>query len=176
MFEELIKNAKKGDKEAFTNVILNVQKDLYIIAKIKLKDEDDICEAVQETMIEAYKNIKNLRHIEYFKTWIIRILINKCNRIYSAKKKFYLSVTEYTDINENTTTEKDVIDKIDFYYLIKDLKNDEKTILTLYYFLNYTTKEISQILKMKESTIRSKISRSKKKLYNHLKEKEVYYE
>lgn len=53
---------------------------------------------------------------------------------------------------------------IDFQFLIKNLKNDEKTILTLYYCEQYTTKEISAILRKNESTIRSKISRAIKKL------------
>ena len=48
--------------------------------------------------------------------------------------------------------------------LIRNLEADEKLILTLYYCSGYTTKEISKILKKKESTIRSKISRSKQKL------------
>ena len=49
--------------------------------------------------------------------------------------------------------------------LIKDLSADEKLILTLYYYSRYTTKEISKITKIKENTIKSKISRAKEKIY-----------
>lgn len=61
---------------------------------------------------------------------------------------------------------------IDFQFLIKNLKNDEKTILTLYYCEKYTTKEISVILRKNESTIRSKISRA----INKLKKEYLYKE
>ena len=80
--EQLIKLAKEGNQEAFTKAILLIEDELYKIARARLDCESDIEDAVQETIIEAFYSLKKLRKIEYFKTWIIRILINKCNRIY----------------------------------------------------------------------------------------------
>lgn len=59
--EELVKRAKVGDNQAFTELIMNIQMDLYKIAKAKIKDDDDINEAVQETIIKAYSSIKKLK-------------------------------------------------------------------------------------------------------------------
>ena len=56
--------------------------------------------------------------------------------------------------------------------LIKNLDYEEKIILTLYYCSNYTTKEISKILKKNENTIRSKMSRAKIKIKNQYKGEE----
>ena len=84
--EELIQKAKNGDKEAFTTIMLSLEKDLYKIAKTRLKNDDDIYDAIQETIIEAFKSIKKLKNTEAFKTWIIRILINKTNDIFRRKK------------------------------------------------------------------------------------------
>ena len=84
--EELIQKAKTGDKEAFTTIMLSLEKDLYKIAKTRLKNDDDIYDAIQETIIEAFKSIKKLKNTEAFKTWIIRILINKTNDIFRRKK------------------------------------------------------------------------------------------
>ena len=58
----------------------------------------------------------------------------------------------------------DVNSKLDFYILIKNLNEKEKLAITLYYSENFTTKEISKILKEPESTIRNRISRAVKKL------------
>ena len=85
--EELIKKAKDGDKEAFTTLMLSLEKELYKIAKARLKNDDDIYDAIQETIIEAFKSIKKLKKIEAFKTWIIRILINKTNDIFRRRNK-----------------------------------------------------------------------------------------
>ena len=55
--EELVEKAKKEDKQAFTNLILSIQRDLYCIAKSKIRNENDIDDIIQETMIIAFLNI-----------------------------------------------------------------------------------------------------------------------
>ena len=85
--EELILKAQKGDKEAFTEIILAFENDLYKIAKTRIINEADIEDAIQETMIETYKSIKKLKEPKKLKKWLIKILINKCNRIYKRKYK-----------------------------------------------------------------------------------------
>lgn len=56
--ESLIEKAKQGDERAFTKLILNYEQDLYKIALTRLHSEDDIQEAIQETMISIYKHRK----------------------------------------------------------------------------------------------------------------------
>ena len=73
--EELIERAKKGDKNAFSQLIKSVENNLYWIAKTRIKNDDDIGDVLQETIYKSYKNIKKLRENSYFKTWIVKILI-----------------------------------------------------------------------------------------------------
>ena len=91
----LVKLAKKNDKEAFCKLITYIKKDLYLIAKTKLKNEDDIADVIQDTIIVCYKNIKNLRDINAFKAWAIKILINKCNKLYGKQKNLDVSMLGY---------------------------------------------------------------------------------
>lgn len=160
--EELIKRAKNKDQEAFTELILGIEKELYVIAKIRIKQQDDMYDVIQETMLKAYSNLHKLRENKYFKTWMIRILINECNKKY--KKRKYQEVTYESQIIEEELFYEDTHEKIHFEALITPLEEKEKIIITLYYYLKYTTKEISQILHIKESTIRSKIARAKTKM------------
>ena len=48
--EDLIKKAKSGDKLAFTELMLQMQDELYKIAKIRLKNDDDVFDVIQDTM------------------------------------------------------------------------------------------------------------------------------
>ena len=80
--EELIEKAKNNDKRAFSELIISIEKELYLIAKTKLKSDDDIGDAIQEAIYKSYKNLRKLRDNSLFKTWIIKILINECNNIY----------------------------------------------------------------------------------------------
>ena len=52
--EELVEKAKNGDKNSFTKLMLMVERELYYIAKSRLKDDDDVYDAIQETTIIAY--------------------------------------------------------------------------------------------------------------------------
>lgn len=60
-FEELVKKSQKHDELAFTKLIHSIENEMYRIAKIKLKKDDDVFEALQNTIILIYKNIKNLK-------------------------------------------------------------------------------------------------------------------
>lgn len=156
--EELVYKAKQGDKEAFTYLILQLDDDLYKIAKTRLNNEEDILDAIQETMISAYKSVHKIRNEEFFKTWIIKILINKCNDIYKNKKAIVIS------LNESVAGNNISDDNLNFEFIMKQLNYDERIAMTLYYLERYTTKEISKILKTNENTIKTRISRAKEKI------------
>lgn len=163
--EELVKKAKRNDEDAFNELILLTQKEMYLIAKTKLKNEDDIADAIQETILSCYKNLRKLRNNKFFKTWLIKILMNECNKIYKKRKKQMVSYEEKE--TENYWITEDIsFENISFDILIRNLNDEEKLILTLYYYVGYSTKEISKLLKIKESTCRSKIARAKIKLRN----------
>lgn len=85
--EELVIRSLDGDKDAFTQLIQLISVDLYRVAKARLENIEDINDAIQETILIGYKSIQNLEEPKYFKTWIIKILINECNKIYKQNKK-----------------------------------------------------------------------------------------
>ena len=163
--EELIEEAKKGNKDAFTNLVIDIENDLYKIAKTRISNESDIDDAVQETMIEAYKNIRKLRENQKFKKWIITILVNKCNKIYKRKYEKDVSIDEYNlDKYIGSNSYKNIEDDLNFYSLLKQLKYEERIVIILYYMEQYSIKDIKEILKMNENTVRTHLFRARKKI------------
>lgn len=166
--EELVEEAKKGDKEAFSTLIMSLEKDLYKIAKMRLRDDEDIYDAVQETILIAFKSIKKLKHAEYFKTWIIRILINQSKSIYRQKSK--KKILSFEDTEKEITSEilnsniEDIDIALDFDFMCKNLKYEDRNIIILYYMERFTDKEIGQILNLKERTVTTKRTRAKQKI------------
>ena len=73
--EELVEKSKKGDNQVFSDLIISIENELYKIARTRLRNEDDIKEAVQETIVKSFSSIKKLRNSKFFKTWIIKILM-----------------------------------------------------------------------------------------------------
>ena len=171
--ENLIKRAKDGDKEAFTELMLSIE-ELYRISKVRLKNEDNIADAIQNTMLIAFKSIKRLKHVEYFKTWIIRILVNECNYIYRKNKKVEIS---YEDIqNDINISEFDKVDeKLDFDFICSKLDYKERMIIILYYKDRFTDKEIGKILNIKENTVKTKRTRIKQKIKKFIKKGDELY-
>ncbi len=174
--EELIKNTLNGDKHSFEVLIDSVESDLYRVAQAKLSNIDDINDAIQETITKAYSKLHTLKKSKYFRTWIIKILINECNVIYRKKYKQAkifnkLSISKITD--EVTNPFNIVEDKIDFDILLKHLNEKEQLILALYFNSKFIPDEISDILGINVNTVKSIIYRAKEKLKKFVEKEEL---
>lgn len=163
--EDLIEKAKCGSVEAFTEIVLIIEKELYKIAKNKLKNEEDALDAIQNTLMYAYKAIRNLKHNNYFKTWIIKILINECNKIYiriNIERKLVSTKNEYY-------SDDSIDEKLNFIAICKNLNEEEKRIIFLYYNEKYTDKEIGKLLSLNKNSVKTKRHRAKNKIKKYIK-------
>ncbi len=162
-----LNRAKNKDREAFEKIINKYSKKLYVIAKSKVGSDEDAKDIVQNTLIQAYLSIHKLKDLSKFNAWITKILINNCKKLYKSKK---IKLVSYDKIEENNSyfkTEEDISnlnENQSFYDLISFLEEKDRLIITMYYLNEYTTKDISEILKINESTLRSRISKIKEKI------------
>ena len=136
--------------------------DLYKIAKARLKQDDDVFDVIQETMLIAFKSIKKLNKPLYFKAWLIKILINKSNDLYKKKnKKNIISLECLQDYKEKDRLSIDSIEtSLDFYFICKYLDYEKRIIIMLFYMEKFTDKEIGKILDLKENTVKTKRRRA----------------
>ena len=161
--EFLIKKAMKGDSEAFISLINKHELSMYKAAKAILHNEEDIGDAIQETIIAAYKSIQTLKQTTYFKTWLTRILINKCNDIIRNNQNIV-----FIDTYKEEGYRDKAHEKLEFDEAFDKLADEYKLVLNLYYVDGVNLREISEILDENENTIKSRISRGKKQLKNFL--------
>lgn len=174
MNKELIKKAQKGDKIAFEQIINYYQNTLYKIARTRLNTIEDIEDAIQETIISAYKSIHKLYNVSKLKSWLITILINQCNYVYKQKQKNESISFDLIEERNYIDNSSQINSNIELESLMETLNNDEKTILLLYYSERYKTKEIGKILNINDCTIRTIIYRAKKKIEKKIKEEKMY--
>lgn len=153
----LVKRAQKNDVEAFTGLIEKHKMTLYKTAKSYLRNEEDIADVMQDTVLSAYEHICDLKNAAYFKTWITRILINHCKNL--LKKQ-----NQYETVEWLADTEAAPEDDREFYELLKELPEDYRIIFVLYYGEGFRVKEIAEILELNENTVKSKLIRGRKKL------------
>ncbi|MGL4913119.1 MAG: sigma-70 family RNA polymerase sigma factor [Romboutsia sp.] len=158
--------AKTGDKEAYVRLVRENKEAMYRIAKSIVSIDADVEDAVSETILNAYMNINKLRKNEYFKTWIIRILINECNLILKKRKR----EVGLDELTLNSFIKEDYKKDIDLYNAINNLDYDLKITTLLFYFEDMKYYDIAKVLNIREGTVKSRLSRAKEKLYKLLEE------
>ena len=157
-----------SENKSFENRITDVYQYLYTFAYIRLGNRENALDAVQDTMLLAYKNYNTLRNKELFKTWTTRILINTINKIIKKEKNY--NYFKELPLHKDITFDES---EIYFLDLISSLKEKERDIMYLKYFLKYSDKEISETLKIPIGTVKSKHSRSLLKLKKILEREDL---
>jgi len=170
----LVEEAKLGNNEAFEQLIVENKLKMYKVAKSILKNEDDVCDAIQNALMSAYTNLNKLQNNQFFSTWLIRILINKCYDIANKNQKLYSNVTDIEEYNTNDNLKS--FDNYDSESLVENvlckIDDDLKTITVLYYYNDYSVSEIARILDIPEGTVKSRLSRARSKIYEIIKSEE----
>lgn len=164
--KEKLKDKRTKSEEEFIEYLQEIEGDLYRIAKTRLLQDEDIYDAIQEASIISYNEyVKRNKGIENFKAWIICILINECNHIYKKQKKqINLYEKELMHNREDINQIEDIDNEISFEQILSSLKYEDRLIMNLYYGSKFTYSEISKILKKNENTIKTRISRAKKRI------------
>ncbi len=160
--ETLVRKAQSGDAEAFICLMEECKMTLRRVAYGYLGNDEDVADAIQDTILAAYESLGALQKREHFKTWLVRILINNCTKTWRRKKR---SISWeggcYADYVQEADQEKA---DVEFKQLLMSLPEDSRIIFQLYYGEQFTTKEIASVLDMKESTVKSRLHRGREQL------------
>lgn len=150
-------------KEAFTELVLDSEPTLYRVAMSMLRNEKDCEDATQTAILTAYEKLGTLKHEEYFKTWLVRILINVCN-------KQLKSAAKNTEIYDNVHSTENAEVSTEIRMAIESLPVKIRQVVVLYYIEDFSVKEIKSIVKIPEGTVKSRLSKGRALLNDYLKD------
>lgn len=153
----LVQRARRQDKTAFIQLMEKHKSSMYKVARAILKNDEDVADAMQETILTCWEKIHTLRQDAYFKTWLTRILINHCNAMY---RKRQLCVAE---VQEEGGTEHGYCD-VEWKVVLNALEEKYRLLIVLYYVEGFKSREIADMLGIKESTVRTRIARAREQL------------
>lgn len=151
------------NKKQFTTQVLEAEKSLYHIAKSILGNDEDCADAMQNAILHAFEKLYTLRDEKYFKTWLTRILINECNHIIRSRKE-QIPYEDYYEVQ----TRAEQGDYSPVYEAVMELEDHYRTPLILFYVEGFSVKEICQILKLSQSTVKTRLYRGRKLLKEKL--------
>lgn len=149
-------------KEQFTMEYQNIYKDLYKMALYTLGNEEDAKDIVSDTVLDAFAGSSSLRDESKFRSWIFKILSNKCKK----KIKEYVANREFlVELGEDIPgSNEPSIDKILLAQALSSISEKERLIVNMILVAGFSSREVGKILMMKDTTVRSTYSRSIKKM------------
>lgn len=152
------------NKEQFSKLIKACSGSMYRLAVGMLQNQQDAEDAVSEAVLRACENIGKLRSTEKFKAWIMQITANEARKIYNQRKRTFVSehLEEWMPVFEDEHHELwDAVMKLDVAF---------REAIILFYYDRLSIREIAKVLKVKEGTIKSRLSRGKSQLREMLEE------
>ena len=157
---------RKQDTDAFMGLIEENMQPMYKTAWAILRNEEDVADALQETIVKGFESLHTLRRPEFFKTWMMRILINTCLQI---RKQRLRLITFGDDLPEMPVEDSYDTDS-GFKELLDMVDEADRLLLTLYYADEFNVSEIAELLEMNVNTVKTRLSRAREKIRRGLYE------
>ena len=160
---KLVKRAIKGNEDAFEELIKLESDKLYKTAFLYVRNKEDALDVLQETVCKAFVGIHKLRELQYFSTWLIKILIRSAFQLLHKNKKLVLTGDAFIQqLSENKPyyTGEDV----DLTDAISNLNETYQTVIILFYFHDLSIKAIAESMQTPEGTIKTNLHRARQEL------------
>ena len=173
---ELVGRARQGDREAFTQLIVQYQVPLYNTALRMVGSREDAADITQEAFLRAWEKIRTLRDAP-FKSWIFQITVNLCYDHFRRGRRYGVmpdeeqggkivglgialpDPQERAEANERARVVRDSIEALD---------HDMRTALVLRDINGMTYDEIAGILGVPLGTVKSRIARARAQVQESL--------
>lgn len=143
------------DIKKFQKLMQKREDKLYKIAYSYMKNNEDVLDCVQDSIVKALENFDKLKNTEYFDTWLVRILINTCKD--SLRKRHY--TFSFDENIKSSYDEENDLEVIDLINSLKKLSDEERELIYLRYFENKKIADISEDIDIKQGTVKSRLSR-----------------
>ena len=158
-----------GNKRAFDALVKKYQSSVrrYFLHQT-LGDEPLSDDLAQETFIKAYTHIATFKNLSNFSTWLFQIAYNVFFD-YIRTRKETSGLEDWETDASCRTEQKSPGTKMDIYRGLAQLKEVERTCITLQYMEDLSTDKISAITGLPTGTVKSHLSRGKEKLANFLR-------
>ena len=178
--KEWLKKAANGDTAAFEQLVLKYQTQVYNLCFRILGNAEDAADITQEAFLKAWRNLGSFHGEASFSTWLYRLASNACmDQLRSMRRRPVGSLTVTDDEGEEQTMdvpdsapspEESLISKEERSLLqeaMSALDPQERQILTLRVVNDLSYTEISEVLDLKEGTVKSRLARAR----DHLRKK-----
>ena len=158
MQRALVDLARRGDEEAFADLARAVGDRLMAIAYRILRDVDRAEDAVQQSLVTAWRELPTLRDDDRFEPWLRRILVHACYAEARRHRKWAANVrvlpTDGPAGRDDTAT---VIDRDRLERAFRRLTPEQSAIFVLHHYVGLTAPEVAEELGVPLGTVKSRL-------------------
>jgi RNA polymerase sigma-70 factor (ECF subfamily) len=169
---KLIEECREGNLENFRKLVESASPMAFSVAFRMLGDEDQAKDIVQDTMVSIWQKINKIRSAEVYKTWMYRIVVNKCYDYLRKKKRkpeFSADETTWNYISETVSVKADSeLENKEIAVVIGKLTNrlspKQKTVFILSDIEQMTNDEICEITGFSKSGVKANLHYARKSI------------
>ena len=144
--------------ETFEESVTDMMQTLYRVTCSQLSVEADREDAVQEALRRAWEKKDSLINESYFRTWMVRILLNVCHDIQRERQRMIPAASVPEPPPGSGTP------SIDLKECLLRLEERERIPILLYYLEGYDIREIASVLRIPQGTVKSRLKRGRGQL------------
>jgi RNA polymerase sigma-70 factor (ECF subfamily) len=156
----LVNRARQGDKEAFTSIVLAMGGRLYSIAYGILRDANRAEDAVQQALLNAWRQIPRLRDDSRLEAWLFRLVVNASYTELRHTRRWQPGLHLVTDWETGPTagdSQTQVAQRDELERAFRDLSGEHRAALVMHHYLGLSVSEIGETLGLSPGTVRSRL-------------------
>ena len=153
----------------FTELTTKYIDTVYRLALPRMKNVPEAEDITQTVFLKLYREPKPFASEAHVKHWLIRVTINECNKVFRNPFRAAENIADYANTLHFETAEQS-----DLFDAVMALSEKYRLPIFLYYYEEYSTAEISKLLKLPVPTVITRLRRGREQLKQHLQEAEYH--
>ncbi len=177
----LLVRCQKGDVDSFESLFGHIKDDMYRIIYSFMHDHDDTDEVMQESLIRIFRYLPNLKDLEKFSSWVMRIVINQCHTHRTRKGRH--ACLPLDDLSEKDDQQvafqqsllaspRDSLIQSEVLGIIRaaidELPRRQRSAILLFEIEGFSIREVAETMQCSEGAVKFNIHEARKKLQKTL--------
>jgi RNA polymerase sigma factor (sigma-70 family) len=153
--------AKQGSREDFGRLVDRLGPSLYRFLVVRLRDESDARDALQETLIAAWQSLPQLRRLESVRAWLFTIAVRKAGDVFRGRPSL-------TNVPLKEATTPDAAGLVELQMSLQELPPRMREVVLLRYLVGLSERETAGVLGVRVGTVKSRSARAREQLAHAL--------
>ena len=147
------------DESEFVRQVNTNKGTVFRVAYGYLRNKADAEDVVQNAVFKLYRCEREFESDEHVKRWLIRVTVNECTSLYRALRRRPENIDDYLEtLAMSSERHADLVRKV------MRLPARYRNAVYLYYYEGYSTREVAELLRVPEATVRTRLARGRRRL------------